>query len=132
MATQKLMKNFQTSKLSKKRNGIEPRFGLKPMQLFKFGLVSSPSPVEFGPSPARVSSSRLGSRQLALRSGAIIAGVEYTVRLSVARGDLTGWSEMVVLGNLPPSGGILMVSPSSGVQLTTTFEFQQKGWCARN
>ena len=58
-----------------------------------------------------------------------MGGASYTLQLSVTGSDgATGYAQIQVAVNTPPSEGSVSVSPTSGTQFETSFQFSQSGW----
>jgi hypothetical protein len=63
------------------------------------------------------------------------AGVTYKFRLvayPIADSSLFSSSEISITMNSPPSGGIVVVSPSNGVEIITSFLISAQGWVSEN
>ena len=58
----------------------------------------------------------------------VAGGTNYVLKLDVSSLGSTGSAQLTIRGALPPSGGQLDVTPSSGVQYEDTFGFVQSGW----
>ena len=54
--------------------------------------------------------------------------VRWFMTLWIYRAGDTGTAQIEIVGNAPPSGGVLSVDPPSGVQFETIFTFMQVGW----
>lgn len=62
---------------------------------------------------------------------ALQQGFTYTLRLSaypVSNSSLVSYSEVSITINGPPSNGFVLINPSSGYALTTTFSISTQGW----
>lgn len=69
--------------------------------------------------------------QQALSSNALQAGVTYTLRLLASypgEASLTALAEVLIILNEPPAGGSLVVTPTVGYELSTTYLFQTYDW----
>ncbi len=70
-------------------------------------------------------------KNLIIAPGALNPGSTYSVTLSVksisGSGGI-GWAEATFVVNLPPTGGLFKVSPSSGVFLSTLFSLTFLNW----
>ena len=67
---------------------------------------------------------------LVIKPSILTAGQQYTVRLSVTEGGVSGYAQVTFTMDNPPSGGILEVSPSEGTSLDTVFRLSAVSWQA--
>ena len=74
-------------------------------------------------------STRMSSKSLVLKPAVLTPNAQYKFILTAQRqGGYPGYSEHHVITNSPPAGGTYSVSPSSGVTLTTEFNFTCSNW----
>lgn len=69
--------------------------------------------------------------QQAIAPNTLQAGVTYTMRLGVeysVPGASLSYAEVIIVMNEPPSGGALVVEPTHGTELNTTFLLQTYDW----
>ena len=79
-------------------------------------------------SPSTVFPSGTTSPDLEIGADSLTPGVDYVFRLSATTADGTGFSTVSISVALPPSGGQLTVSPSSGEALSTQFLLSLPNW----
>ena len=86
------------------------------------GLLSLSDPL--------IRTSQVNSPFLVIAANALIGGQQYTLQLSVldVTGGATGSAQLVVIANMPPTGGSGLVTPAEGIQFNTTFRLDQEGW----
>jgi hypothetical protein len=71
----------------------------------------------------------LNGNVLVLKPSSLTEGLKYTFTFTASgTGSATGYSEVSLLMNVPPSGGSLTVSPTEGTAANTTFTLTTTGW----
>jgi len=101
---------------------------LQPINSFS---LLTPAFAVFNPSSGISSSSVQASFPVSFGSNTFLPGRTYTFQLSanlISFPDLVASSQVSVKINSPPFGGILLVTPSSGEAITTTFLLSMQGW----
>jgi len=68
------------------------------------------------------------SQTLILKAGAILPGQRVSFRATLTSEGMTAFAEIDVYVNVPPIGGILQISPTSGVALVTDFVLGTRAW----